>query len=109
MTNIQLVLTVLIAAAVTLLTRSISFLVFPAGKQAPAFIHWLGKHLPGAVMMMLVVYCLKDVSFQSAGGFLPALLGVAVTSMLHLWKRQMILSIAGGTAVYMVLIRLLTA
>lgn len=60
-------------------------------------------------MMMLVVYCLKDVSFQTAGGFLPAFLGVAVTSVLHLWKRQMILSIASGTVVYMALIRLLMA
>lgn len=60
-------------------------------------------------MAMLVVYCLKDVSFQTEGGWLPAVLGVAVTVLLHIWKRQMILSISGGTLCYMLLIRLLGA
>lgn len=107
MTTFQLLMTVLIVAGVTFGTRLISFLLFPAGKPAPVFVTWLGKQLPGAVMMMLVIYCLKDMNFTSAGAFVPAMAGVAITSALHLWKKQMILSIAGGTAVYMVLLRVL--
>lgn len=109
MTDMQVFMTVIIASLVTLMTRLIAFLLFPAGKKAPAFITWLGKQLPRAVMMMLVIYCLKDVHFASAGGYIPAIVGVVVTAALHLWKRQMIISIAGGTAVYMVLLRVLGA
>ena len=107
MTSFQVFLTVMIAAAVTLLTRAVSFLVFSGGKQPPAFVSWLGAQLPRAVMLMLVVYCLKDVSFSGLGTWLPAFTGVAVTVVLHLWRKRMIVSIAGGTAVYMLLIRLL--
>ena len=109
MTDLQVFLTVMIAALVTLMTRLIAFLLFPAEKKAPAFITWLGKQLPRAVMMMLVIYCLKDVHFASADGYIPAIVGVVVTAVLHSWKRQMIISIAGGTVVYMVLLRVLGA
>ena len=107
MTGMQMLLTVLIAAGVTIFLRTAPFLLFPAGKQAPAFITWLGNQLPRAVMMMLLVYCLKDISLTAAPYGAPALIAVAVTAALHAWKRQMILSIAGGTAMYMILIRLL--
>lgn len=107
MSKAELLATVLIVAGVTALIRALPFLVFSSGQKAPAFVTWMGQKLPGAVMMMLVVYCLKDVSFGRAADFVPALVGVGVTAALHGWRRQMILSIAGGTAVYMVLIRLL--
>ncbi len=107
MTGTQLLLTVVIVAAVTALTRFMPFWLFPAGREAPAFVTWLDRRLPQAVMVMLLVYCLKDVSLAEAPYGLPALIGVAVTAGLHLWRRQMILSIAGGTAVYMVLLRLM--
>ena len=107
MTTMQVLLTVLIAAVVTMFLRAAPFLLFPSGKQAPAFITWLGNQLPRVVMMMLLVYCLKDIHLTSVPYGVPAVLGVAVTAALHVWKRQMILSIAGGTAVYMLLIRLL--
>lgn len=106
MSNAELLITVLIVAGVTFLIRALPFMVFSSGQKAHGFITWLGQQLPGAVMMMLMVYCLKDVSFGHAADFLPALVGVSVTATLHVWHRQMILSIAGGTAVYMVLIRL---
>ncbi len=109
MTNDQMLLTIGISALVTIATRAVSFLLFPDGKQPPAFITWLGRMLPRAVMAMLVVYCLKDVSFSASPWGVPALAGMAVTALLHLWKRQMILSICGGTAVYMVLLRLMGA
>lgn len=107
MTSMQAFVTVLIAAVVTMATRAIPFLLFPAGKKAPAFVTWLSGQLPRAVMAMLMIYCLKDMTFSSTVGWIPALAGVVVTALLHLWKRQMMLSIAGGTALYMVLIRLL--
>lgn len=107
MTGTQAFVTVLIAAVVTMATRAIPFLLFPAGKKAPAFITWLSGQLPRAVMAMLMIYCLKDLSFSAAAGWLPALLGVVATALLHLWKRQMMISIVGGTALYMALIRLM--
>lgn len=107
MTTAQALMTVLICAAITVLIRAAAFLLFPAGKQAPAFITWMSGRLPRAVMAMLLIYCLKDVSFTALPGWLPTLAAVAVTAALHLWKRQMMLSIAGGTALYMILIRLI--
>ena len=107
MTDIQILLTVLIVAAVTLLTRAAPFLLFPEGRKAPAFITWLGSRLPVAVMGMLVVYCLKDIRFGPAAGWLPALAGVAITAALHAWRRNIMLSIVSGTVVYMLLIRVL--
>ena len=109
MTAEQRLITVLLVALVTMGTRFAAFLLFPAGREAPAFVRWLGRQLPRAVMAMLVIYCLKDVSFGAAGAWVPALAGVVATAALHGWKRQMILSIAGGTAVYMALIRLMPA
>lgn len=107
MTEVQALITVAIAAIVTAALRFAPFLLFPKGRQAPRFITWLGRLLPRAAMAMLVVYCLKDVSFVAASDWLPALLGVIATAALHVWKRQMMLSIADGTAIYMLLIRII--
>lgn len=109
MSNIQMLLTMGIAVAMTVLTRAISFWLFPGGKQPPAFITWMGRLLPRAVMAMLVIYCLKDVSFSGSPWGIPVLVGVAVTAVLHAWKKQMILSICGGTLTYMLLLRLFGA
>ena len=106
MTDMQVLLTVLIAAGVTILLRAAPFLLFPSGKQAPAFITWLCNQLPRAVMMMLLVYCLKDISLTTAPYGAPALIAVAVTAALHVWKRSTLLSIGAGTELYMILIRL---
>ena len=99
-----------IVALVTLLLRAFPFLVFRR-REPPAFVRWLGGQLPRAVMAMLVLYCLKDIAepvapFHSPAVW-PALLGTAVAAFVHLWKRQMMLSIAAGTAVYMALLRVL--
>ena len=107
MTQWQAALTIAVSAAVTVALRALPFTLFSGGKKIPAFVSWLGARLPRAVMGMLVVYCLRAVSFGTAADWLPALLGVGAAVLLHLWKRQMILSIAGSTAVYMILIRLL--
>lgn len=107
MTNAEVLITILIVSCVTFLLRTLPFWVFSSEKKTPDFINWLGQRLPGAVMMMLVVYCLKDVNFGQVSGFVPELVGIGVTVALHVWKRKMILSISGGTAAYMVLIRLM--
>lgn len=97
-----------IAAVVlgTMLTRFLPFLLFPAGKPTPRYVQYLGKALPGAVFGLLVVYCLKNVSLLSGSHGLPELIAILVVAGLHLWKRQMLLSIAGGTICYMLLVQL---
>ena len=107
MTTVQIGVTVDLVALTTAAIRFAPFLLFPNGKKVPDFVQWLGKQLPRAVMAMLVIYCLKDVSFSQAADWIPALVGVAVTAAVHVWKKQMILSISAGTIIYMVLLRLL--
>jgi branched-subunit amino acid transport protein AzlD len=89
----------------TVLTRFIPFLLFPAGKTTPPYVQYLGSILPIAVLGLLVVYCLKDVTFFSGSHGIPELIGVAVVSVLHLWKGKMLLSIAAGTIAYMLLVQ----
>lgn len=97
---------VAVVALVTLAIRALPFLLFSHGNP-PRVITYLGRVLPPTVMAILVVYCLKGVSFGALSGFAPALLAVAATAALHVWKRSTLLSIAGGTAVYMLLIRMI--
>ena len=99
------VLAVVISAAVTLLLRLLPFAVFPTGKT-PKAVSYLGKVLPPAVIAMLVVYCLKDLSFGAPGDFLPELIASAAVVLMQLWRKNTILSIVAGTAVYMVLVQL---
>ena len=96
-----------VIALTTALTRSLPFLIFGGRRLVPKIIQYLGSVLPYSVMGMLVVYCLKNVSFTELKSFLPSLISVAVVVLLHIWKRNTLLSILGGTALYMVLIRLL--
>lgn len=105
MTLTQRILTILIIILGTMLTRFLPFLLFPAGKPTPRLIHDLGAVLPAAVFGLLVVYCLKNVSFLTGSHGLPELISIALVAVLHLWKRQMLLSIAGGTVLYMLLVQ----
>lgn len=91
----------------TAITRFLPFLIFPAGKETPKYIRYLGNVLPPAVFGMLVIYCLKDVSIFAGSRGVPELLAIALVIGLHLWKRQMLLSIAGGTIFYMALVQLI--
>lgn len=104
--NAQAAAAIAVMAGVTLLLRVLPFLLFKEGK-APACIEFLGKYLPGAIMGMLVVYCLKDVSFLQSPFGLPELAAVGLVAALHIWKRNTLLSIVAGTAFYMVLLRLI--
>ena len=98
---------ILLAAAVTFLTRLIPFLLFGGKREVPRQVQYLGSCLPPAIIAALVVYCLKGVSFQpSAFGTSAAqLIAAAVVVLLHLWKRNTLLSIGGGTLFYMLLLR----
>lgn len=89
----------------TMVTRFLPFLVFPAGKPTPKYIQYLGKVLPAAVFGLLIIYCLKNVSIFAGNHGIPELISIALVVVLHLWKRQMLLSIAGGTICYMLLIQ----
>ena len=105
MTLTQQIVTIAMCVLATLLTRFLPFVVFRANKPTPKYIQYLGKVLPGAIFAMLIVYCLKDVSIFEGSHGLPELIAIAITVALHLWKRQMILSIAAGTISYMLLIQ----
>ena len=102
----QAMLLILTMTAVTMATRFLPFLLLGDKRQTPPFITYLGKVLPYAIMGMLVVYCLKGVSLTEVSSVLPAALGVGVTAGLHLWKHNTLLSILGGTAVYMLLVQM---
>ena len=105
MTILQQVLTVAAVVLGTMTTRFLPFLLFPEGKQPPAFIRYLGTVLPSAVIGLLVVFCLKDAVFTSWHG-LTELLGILAVALLHRWKKNILLSIAGGTIFYMVLVQM---
>jgi branched-subunit amino acid transport protein AzlD len=90
----------------TMLTRFLPFIVFPSGKPTPNYVQYLGKVLPSAVIGLLVIYCFKDVSLLSGNHGIPEFIAVVVVALLHFWKKNMLLSIAGGTVVYMILIQM---
>ena len=106
MTLTQQIITVGMVVLGTAVTRFLPFLVFPAGKPTPKCVQYLGKVLPAAIFGLLVVYSLKDVSLLSGSHGIPELISVVLVVVLHLWKRQMLLSIAGGTVCYMLLVQL---
>ena len=89
----------------TMATRFLPFIVFPHGKETPKYVQYLGKALPGEVFGLLVVYSLKSVSLIAYPHGIPEFIALAFVVVLHLWKRQMLLSIAGGTVLYMVLVQ----
>jgi len=92
-------------AAATWLLRFLPFIVFR--RRVPAYVLYLGRVLPAAIIGMLVVYCLKDVNPAAAPHGLPELIAAATVVGLHCWKRNSLVSILGGTAVYMVLVQAL--
>lgn len=106
MTVTQQIITIAITAVATMITRFFPFAVFQSKKrQTPKFIEYLGKALPAAVFAMLAVYCLKNVDILTGSHGLPELIAIIVVVLLHLWRKQMLLSIAGGTVCYMLLVQ----
>jgi len=107
MTPVQEIITIALCALATMLTRFLPFFVFRSGKATPKYIRYLGKALPAAIFGMLVVYCLKNVTVVSGSHGLPELFAIILVIVLHLWKRNMLLSIGGGTVCYMALVQML--
>ena len=106
MTLTQRLVTIALCALATMLTRFLPFALFSSRRPTPKYVRYLGRALPPAIFGMLVIYCLKNVSIVSGSHGLPELIAIAITVGLHLWKRQTLLSIAGGTIAYMLLIQL---
>lgn len=105
MTPTQIIITVAVLLLATIITRFLPFAVFSENRETPKFVKYLGKYLPSAVFGMLIVYCLKDVSILEGSHGLPELIAIILTAVIHLWKRQTLLSIAVGTVSYMLLIQ----
>ena len=105
MTLTQQILTIAMVVLGTALTRFLPFLIFPSGKPTPKYIQYLGRFLPAAVFGLLVVYCLRNVGLLSGSHGIPELLSILLVIGLHVWKLQMLLSIAGGTIFYMILVQ----
>ena len=106
MTFLQQLITIGMVILGTVLTRFLPFLIFPAGKPTPKYIRYLGRVLPSAVFGLLVVYCLRNVNLLAGSHGIPELISILLVVLLHLWKRQMLLSIVGGTVCYMLLVQL---
>ncbi len=100
----QSILIIAVCALCTFAERALPFLLF-RGKEVPEIVRYLGRVLPMAIMATLVMYCLKGITFSSAAGFAPPLIASALTALLHIWKRNTMLSIFGGTVCYMLLVQ----
>lgn len=105
MPQLRELILILVIALCTFLTRVTPFALFGRHQSPPAPITYLGKVLPAAVIAILVIYCVKGVEFSQAEGFVPQFLAIGVVVLLHLWKRNNLLSIAGGTICYMILVQ----
>lgn len=106
MTELQQAVTVGAAVLATILTRFLPYILFPSGRETPAFVRYLGRYLGPAVFGLLVVYCLRNVSFSSGGTFgIPEAAAITAVTVTFLWKRSMLISMASGTILYMVLVQ----
>lgn len=100
-------LLVAVIAVVTVLLRFLPFWIFGGGRRTPRFVLYLGRVLPPAIMGMLVVYCLRGTDVQTVSSWLPAAVSVAAVALLQVATKRSLVSILGGTALYMVLVNIL--
>ena len=107
MPDLHSALMIAVIALVTAALRFLPFWIFSENRKTPPMVSYLGQVLPFAIMGMLVVYCLKDVSFVSAPFGIPELIGCTVVTLLHIWKRNTLLNIGAGTLCYMLLVQFL--
>lgn len=105
LTDMQTLIMIFATAAGTAITRYLPFLLFPEKKKPNKYITYLGTYLPAAMMGLLVVYCLKDIFPLTFPHGIPEASAIAVTVLLHVWKSNALLSICGGTAMYMLLVQ----
>jgi len=105
MSLIQRLIIICMVILGTMITRFLPFIIFTSDKPTPKYVQYLGKMLPSAALGILVIYCLKDVSLFRGNHAVPELISIMIVIVLHLWKRQMLISIAGGTIFYMLLVQ----
>lgn len=105
MTLTQEIVTIALCAFGTMITRFLPFIVFRSDKPTPKYIQYIGNALPPTIFGMLVIYCLKDVSLLGGSHGIPEAIAIIAVIALHLWKRNMLFSIAGGTVCYMLLVQ----
>ena len=104
MTDRQVLISIVIISLITIVLRALPFILLK-GRKTPAWIEYMGRVLPFAVIGMLVVYCLKGISFTTPAGFAPALIATAVVVLSYVWKQNTLLSIISGTVIYMLLVQ----
>ena len=105
MDNLRILTAVAVMAIATVATRALPFLLF-RDRSVPAFVPFLASYAPPSILTILTLYCFKDVNWSAAPHGAPELAAAAFTALLHLWKRNTLMSIVGGTVLYMTLIRL---
>lgn len=105
LTFMQSVIIIAVAALCTFITRAVPFVLFGRKKEIPKLIEYLGGVLPPAIIATLVVYCLKEVNLFKFPSGAPEFIAIGIVAALHIWKRNILLSMAGGTICYMILIQ----
>lgn len=103
--NIYTVFAIFIISLITFIIRATPFIFFGNSKETPKYITYLGKYLPSSVIAMLIIYCLKNVNITAYPFGLPELAGIISVVFLHLWKRNNLISIIGGTVIYMIIVQ----
>ena len=105
MVNAHTFYAIAVMALITAMLRFLPFLIFKGKASTPPLVEKLGRMLPSAVIAMLVVYCMKDVNFSATAGYLPAIIASLLVGVLHIWKRNTLLSVISGTVCYMLLVQ----
>lgn len=105
LTTVETLASIAVMSIVTFFTRALPFLLFDRGDHPPKIVLYLGKVLPPAIIAMLIIYCMKGVTFATPAGWVPTLLAGAAAVLLHLWKENDLISIFGATILYMVLVQ----
>ncbi|MDF2678236.1 MAG: branched-chain amino acid transport [Bacillota bacterium] len=105
LTTFQSLMIIIVIALVTLFTRAIPFLIFSGQGETPKYVVYIGKVLPAAVIGMLIIYCVKNVSLTKLPYGIPEAISIITVASLHIWKRNNLISILGGTVTYMILIQ----
>lgn len=105
MTVTEQIITIASVVVATMLTRFLPFLIIGANRETPKYIKYIGKVFPCAIFALLIIYCLRNVEIFSGSHGLPEFLGIISTVIIHMLKRQMLLSMAVGTMIYMFLVQ----
>ena len=103
------IIAIAVAALCTFATRLVPFALFGGKKEVPATITYLGKVLPPAIIATLIIYCIRSVDFTASPHGAAEIIAIVVTALLHIWKKNTLISIGGGTILYMFLVQFVFA